>query len=426
MYQVTPTRRHLIEKHGEAIKDFCPMYFGTGREPDKKPENQGGNTMRIIKRPNIGRGLHRSGWVDAMAAIERVATPAGVLLDDCVEYTFLFGGGNPKPHNEPWVGMFHFPAEFDSPFPQDAANNSAKTLLKNRVFLDSLDSMVGGIALSTPLAAWWQERTGKPFITIKHPTATAVPQWSLEAFQQRPLMLQLGWHLRNTRAIHHQPPIAGWQYARIACYQDYQRKRDQSLQRALGSEPNANVEEWPRLPNDRYDATLASCVAISEAFGMAACNVVVECIARGTPLLTRRCPESVEYLGADYPLYLDDLPMLDSAALLAAHHAMIAARGTWLACSAFASDVAAFCSQFKSNAQNTQQSQYKSNAAEARPQLRNAIAKYLGVSREHASGVVSNWSEERISRTHRAMSEAPIADRVALLAGSVRDQHTPP
>jgi hypothetical protein len=40
-------------------------------------------------------------------------------------------------------------------------------------------------------------------------------------------------------------------------------------------------------------------------FCASASNVVVECIARSTPIITSRIPPVIEYLGADYPLYLD-------------------------------------------------------------------------------------------------------------------------
>jgi hypothetical protein len=47
-------------------------------------------------------------------------------------------------------------------------------------------------------------------------------------------------------------------------------------------------------------------------FCASASNVVVECIARSTPLIVDRLPSVREYLGPDYPLYLDsvasDLP----------------------------------------------------------------------------------------------------------------------
>jgi hypothetical protein len=303
--------------------------------------------MKLINRPNIGKGLHRSGWVDAMAALSTVADGAGPLLDDCPEYTFLFGPSRPRPHTGPWIGIFHFPANVQSPFPQDATNNSAETLFRNPAFRESLPQMIGGIALASSLASWLHAKTGKPIATIKHPTATDVPQWSLEAFSQQPFLLQLGWHLRNTRSIFHQQPLPGWRYGRIAMYQDYQKRRDIALRAALGDEPNNRVEELPRLPNDAYDAALASCVGITEAFGMSACNVVVECIARGTPLLTRRCPESIEYLGADYPLYLDDQPALTNETLTAANRAMIRARGRWLECSYFAECVALACAQMR-------------------------------------------------------------------------------
>ena len=36
-------------------------------------------------------------------------------------------------------------------------------------------------------------------------------------------------------------------------------------------------------------------------------NAVIECIARGTPLLINKQPATVEYLGEEYPFYFDNL-----------------------------------------------------------------------------------------------------------------------
>jgi hypothetical protein len=298
--------------------------------------------MKIMLRPNIGKGVHRSGWSDVMRAVQTLSDDRGPLLDECVESSFLFGP-MVQPHREPWVGIFHFPHDIDSPVDMDSQRNSAQALLRSPSFQTALPRMVRGIALTDHLATWLEAELGVTFTALKHPTETEVPQWTFEAFADRPTILQLGWHLRDTRAIFRIPSQLGWQYARVAMYQQYQRDRDKAISDAAGGECNGRVKEWARLPDVDYDATLARSIVLSRFCGVAAANVVVECIARGTPLLTNRMPGTVEYLGEDYCLYLDDSPTLDEPTILRASEQLIARRGPWMDCHAFAQRVREVC-----------------------------------------------------------------------------------
>ena len=44
-----------------------------------------------------------------------------------------------------------------------------------------------------------------------------------------------------------------------------------------------------------------------DLYDTSANNAVIECIARGTPLLINKHPATVEYLGEEYPFYFDNL-----------------------------------------------------------------------------------------------------------------------
>jgi len=58
-----------------------------------------------------------------------------------------------------------------------------------------------------------------------------------------------------------------------------------------------------RLENDDYDKLLTQNVVFLKLIDASACNTVIECIARNTPLIINRIPATVEYLGSDYPLF---------------------------------------------------------------------------------------------------------------------------
>ena len=62
-----------------------------------------------------------------------------------------------------------------------------------------------------------------------------------------------------------------------------------------------------RLENDSYDKLLSENIIFLNLYATSANNAVIECIARGTPILINRLPSTEEYLGKDYPFFFDSL-----------------------------------------------------------------------------------------------------------------------
>ena len=67
-----------------------------------------------------------------------------------------------------------------------------------------------------------------------------------------------------------------------------------------------SVEFVDRLTNDDYDELLSKNIVYLNLYDSSANNAIIECIARGTPLLVNKLPAVVEYLGEDYPFYFTD------------------------------------------------------------------------------------------------------------------------
>jgi hypothetical protein len=61
------------------------------------------------------------------------------------------------------------------------------------------------------------------------------------------------------------------------------------------------------LDNNDYDVLLSQNIVFLDLYDTSANNAVIECIARGTPLLINRHPATIEYLGEKYPFYFDSL-----------------------------------------------------------------------------------------------------------------------
>jgi hypothetical protein len=64
-----------------------------------------------------------------------------------------------------------------------------------------------------------------------------------------------------------------------------------------------SIEIMNNVDNPTYDKLLSENVVFIKLLDASACNTIIECILRNTPILVNRLPAVEEYLGADYPLY---------------------------------------------------------------------------------------------------------------------------
>ena len=68
-----------------------------------------------------------------------------------------------------------------------------------------------------------------------------------------------------------------------------------------------SVEIISTLNNEKYDDLLAENIVFLKLVDASACNTLIECIVRNTPIVINRLPAVEEYLGKDYPLYYTTL-----------------------------------------------------------------------------------------------------------------------
>lgn len=87
-------------------------------------------------------------------------------------------------------------------------------------------------------------------------------------------------------------------------------KRQEATIRQLNATIKRNyqsVTPIAQLSNDDYDKLLSSSVVFLKLEDAAAVNTIIECIIRNTPIIVNRLPATVEYLGADYPLFYNHI-----------------------------------------------------------------------------------------------------------------------
>lgn len=253
----------------------------------------------------MGFGVHRSGWTECVETLSKLRSK--YVIDDFVEQTFLarrFG----QFHDRPFIGCFHYPPDDEIPnFATHTHDIRYATMFATEAWQKSLPHLTAAIAFTEHLAHWLRPLLSIPVFAVKHPTNIDIPLWSVDAFLERPSIVQVGAFYRDTRAITRLETSLPRSRILDLSY-DWINGWDMAVANNIG--PLIFPKEIlhvDRVGNIDYDAILSRSIISTTYLAASASNVVVECIARRTPLLVNRIPPIQEYLGAEYPLYLQDI-----------------------------------------------------------------------------------------------------------------------
>jgi hypothetical protein len=222
---------------------------------------------------------------------------------------------------EPWLGFLHNPSGMPCWFD---FSHSPEELLQREITQASLPMCLGIFVFSQAMKEWMLASgwipASCPVSVVTHPTASGVdiPRFSWEAFESNcnKSLIQVGYWLRHMSAIAliNEP---AWCASKIWLYGNkhglemwekevmHEYKDDEA--RALVRSRMAQVNVLGHLDNATYDELLCKNVVLVHLYRAAANNAIIECIVRATPILVNRLDSTVEYLGADYPLFFTDL-----------------------------------------------------------------------------------------------------------------------
>jgi hypothetical protein len=261
-------------------------------------------------RSTVGNGIHLSGWPYARQCLQHVRSSQPIVLDDFVEQSFCYGHA-PSHYNRPWIGIFHHPPNV----PEFAyRRHRLQSIFELLSWRDQAEWLQGGIALSEYLAAYLRKQLQVPVVVVKHPSEFQKTSWDEQGFRSQKVqqLVQIGFYLRNTRAIYQLPLIPGYRKVRLLSQDKpwvaaYEARVVEYWNRMSCRSEYGGVEEGGFLEGCEYERVLTESVVFTEVFDASANNVVIECILRSTPLVINRHPAVIEYLGKDYPLYFDDL-----------------------------------------------------------------------------------------------------------------------
>ncbi len=249
---------------------------------------------------------HRSGWNYAIHALKDCGRPGpgGVQFEGFLDGFFQAK----KSFTDPWIGFLrHTPIHPPSVKKLYPSTHDLTTLLTMPNWVVSLPHCRGLFTLSTYTRDFLATRVPVPVVSLFHPTQLSVPKFQMSDDLG---VLSIGHWMRvfdsfaGLRVPYRKTLVKPYKNLKLEAY------------------PDLHVVNW--VDNDNYDRLLQRNVVFVHLEDSAANNVIIECLARHTPLVINRLPAVEEYLGADYPLFFTTLTeaeeiLGDRERLLAGH-----------------------------------------------------------------------------------------------------------
>lgn len=262
--------------------------------------------------------VHRSGWnyvLRGLLTLQRVGrrNGANMKFDSCVENTFMWNGkSESNKYDSPWIGVIHHT------FSEHCGPYNCCTLFTTQNFVESLDHCKGLIVLSEYLARQVRAsltEIGKgsiKVVAVKHPTefvdkcsSTWAKAPTLDVTKVP--LVHIGDFLRNKRAFFGLK--TSWKKMLVNTGRSPTDNGGMSADCGVVEIQGfpADVEIVGPLPDSEYDNLLSNCVVFLNLVDASACNTLIECMVRATPVLVNRHPAVIEYIGEDYPGLYDTI-----------------------------------------------------------------------------------------------------------------------
>ena len=259
-------------------------------------------------------GMTARHWASAMKILDGERNEKGLFFTPSVSYCLFRDPGNPRPITKPWIGIVQEPHTIPEWLSRLPGCGGAPWLFEQPAWKQSFPYCRGLLALSDYSAEFLRKRfPGKPVSVLRHPAEFQSEKWSPEKFtgNKARKVIQPGWYLRNLHAIYEMPET---KIERLAVPFHSDQKVFQQLFEAEHKERKSKglfFECMMKTATSREDVSeaelgrmLTENIAFVNLYESNAVDVVIECIARATPLLVNPMPAVVEYLGPGYPYYM--------------------------------------------------------------------------------------------------------------------------
>lgn len=261
---------------------------------------------------------HRFGWSYVLSLLTPFHGLNGATLDGFIDSTFRWNHLATPPLNEralpyqrPWVGFMHNPV-LRMPEWFTSHEMQPGSFLRAPMFHASLPYCKGIYVLAKPAAEFLGNILPIPVNHIYHPTGVPLPEhmFSMDKFDANPdqSVVQVGWWCRRFRTLYdlHSPYKKVFLNPHInnrASVESLRKVEANTQGYKLTEQEQSAVYHQDFVSDQDYDVLLSNNIVMLHLYDVIANNVIIECMARGTPVLVNPLPCVVDYLGMDYPFY---------------------------------------------------------------------------------------------------------------------------
>jgi hypothetical protein len=312
----------VTERCNELKKKFGFELVSTGRYGDACVNIISQNHNKNVKLNLKNQATfyhHRSGWNYVLRSLSEFNNENGYRFCGFLENDFSW---NRKeyvkkgiiPFKENWVGFFHNPHNMPLWFCKNGAHINVITNLDE--FQNSLNKCKGIFTLTKYLADYIQQIVKNvPVYSFYHPTEIPTIQFNYNEFikNKEKKVVNIGWWLRRLTSIYKlkvDENIYKKETMRYGgeLFVEFLGRIEKNIYNISISETEMGlVRNIPKLTDNEYDLYLSKNIVFVDLYDASANNVIIECIARGTPILINKLVPVVEYLGNDYPFYFNSL-----------------------------------------------------------------------------------------------------------------------
>ena len=301
-----------LDSNGKIVTE----YGGYGEMFVKTTKNNPNGKINLNSN-QISFYSHRSGWDFALGGLFEFHNSKGILLDGFLENAFVwrkeeFIDKHIIPYKKPWIGFFHNPPNMPTWFSDN--NAYPNSILNDKYFKRSLVNCKGLYVLSEYHAKFLRTVIPQtPVNVLYHPTEIPENKFNFNNFikNENKSLVNIGWWLRKLNSFYQ----LNSPYTKIRLLPNNKCKdtifRLSKIEKTLydiqlTDDQNKSVKLVDHLSNNEYDKLLTENIVFLDLYDSSANNAIIECIARGTPLLINRHPAVIEYLGEEYPFYFKD------------------------------------------------------------------------------------------------------------------------
>lgn len=229
---------------------------------------------------------HRCGWSYAIDSLLPLHKENGIRFEGFLDEVIF----RKKIIDEPFVGFFHNPILTPSGVHRKYENMGLYNHINSDCWRSNRANCMGVFVLSRDMKSKFSDMTDCPCEALTHPVQMCEKKFSMKRYSANPRVVHLGQWMRRFDS-----------FDRLSCPQE---KIGVCFTDEYGS---SKVRLLSYLSNDTFDDFLSSSVVFIHFFDVAACNSILDCIARDTPIVCNRLPAAEEYLGSDYPAFFDSL-----------------------------------------------------------------------------------------------------------------------